>query len=720
MPEVDRLNVKIEADASSLKKETKESVGALQRLVNAFNDVKNRLNKPIELNASQYSAQIAALEQQIADLKSLIDSDWGRQDMGREGVIKVQGQIERLTNQLNNLKKKQDEVNSNWGKGGSSLNGIISKVKRLALSIMGIRSIFSLISKSVNTYLSQNDALRKKLDGIYYAIGSMFAPILEWIVNLFAKIVLYVNAFLKGLGLSGIQFKNIQNSAQKTQKTMRTLISGFDELNTLQKQNEDGSSDNTLTDPFADVKVNQEWIDKLTSLGEKLRPIFEWLRDTLKALFDWVMDHIGLVIGALVAIKAIGLIAKVVELWGKLKIIFDAVKAFVSTAGIGAILKTIGGIGLIIGGLVLSVTQFVDMWKNGWNIIGEILKDLGLALAAIGAILLGAPAAVAGIVAGVVAVLSTLVIVVHEHWDEIVAWTKKLWENLKVVWEQIIATAKEAWTRFSQGIVEIVQTLMSELGVLWEDTKELCRNAWEAIKELANTIWTNIKDVIVQIVQLTKDLLVDIWNATKDAFSNVLNAMKDFASNAWNWIKNTVVNINNAIANSIKSIWNGISNTIKSVVNGIIGFINGMIRGITNGINAVINLLNKFSVDIPDWVPGFGGRHFGFNLRTLSAPQIPTLARGGVLKEPTLAMLGEYSNANNNPEIATPQNLLQDMFDSNNAQLVSSFAQMTQQIISAIEGVDMEVSIGDETIARSAARGNNTYKSMTGRSLITV
>ena len=60
------------------------------------------------------------------------------------------------------------------------------------------------------------------------------------------------------------------------------------------------------------------------------------------------------------------------------------------------------------------------------------------------------------------------------------------------------------------------------------------------------------------------------------------------------------------------------------------------------------------------------------------------------------------------------------MFDSNNAQLVSSFAQMTQQIISAIEGVDMEVSIGDETIARSAARGNNTYKSMTGRSLITV
>lgn len=205
---------------------------------------------------------------------------------------------------------------------------------------------------------------------------------------------------------------------------MRTLISGFDELNTLQKKGEE--SDNTLTDPFADVKVNQEWIDKLTKLGEKLRPIFEWIRETLKNIFDWVLDHIGLVIGALVAIKAIGLIAKVVELWGHLKNIFDAVKAFVSASGLGGILKTIGGIGLIIGGLVLSVTQFVDMWKNGWNIIGEILKDLGIGLMAIGAILLGAPASVAGIVAAIAAVLSTLVIVVHEHWDEIVAWTKDL------------------------------------------------------------------------------------------------------------------------------------------------------------------------------------------------------------------------------------------------------------------------------------------------------
>ena len=51
--------------------------------------------------------------------------------------------------------------------------------KRIAASMIGVRSVFSLISKSMNTYLSQNDALRDKLNSIYYALGSMFAPILE-------------------------------------------------------------------------------------------------------------------------------------------------------------------------------------------------------------------------------------------------------------------------------------------------------------------------------------------------------------------------------------------------------------------------------------------------------------------------------------------------------------------------------------------------------------
>ena len=62
---------------------------------------------------------------------------------------------------------------------------------------------------------------------------------------------------------------------------------------------------------------------------------------------------------------------------------------------------------------------------------------------------------------------------------------------------------------------------------------------------------------------------------------------------------------------------------------------------ITSGLNAVKRALNKISVDIPSWVPGFGGKKFGFNFSMSSAPRIPMLAKGGIAQSETLAHIGE-------------------------------------------------------------------------------
>jgi hypothetical protein len=64
--------------------------------------------------------------------------------------------------------------------------------------------------------------------------------------------------------------------------------------------------------------------------------------------------------------------------------------------------------------------------------------------------------------------------------------------------------------------------------------------------------------------------------------------------------------------------------------------VKGLINGIISLINGAIGAINKIGVDIPDWVPEFGGKRFGFNL-----PKIPKLAEGGIIDKPTLAMVGE-------------------------------------------------------------------------------
>lgn len=72
----------------------------------------------------------------------------------------------------------------------------------------------------------------------------------------------------------------------------------------------------------------------------------------------------------------------------------------------------------------------------------------------------------------------------------------------------------------------------------------------------------------------------------------------------------------------------------------------GFKDGFTSVFSEVITIYNKFAkkmaFDIPDWVPVVGGKEF-------KLPQIPQLAKGGIVNSPTLAMIGE-----DGPEAVVP------------------------------------------------------------------
>lgn len=105
-------------------------------------------------------------------------------------------------------------------------------------------------------------------------------------------------------------------------------------------------------------------------------------------------------------------------------------------------------------------------------------------------------------------------------------------------------------------------------------------------------------------------LLIANFDKVKKVFATVFGKMSEIAKET---------------GATISKIFESIGNTIKGVINGII-----------SGINGAIGALNKIKVDIPDWVPQFGGSTFGLNI-----PKIPMLARGGVVDRATLAMIGE-------------------------------------------------------------------------------
>ena len=119
-----------------------------------------------------------------------------------------------------------------------------------------------------------------------------------------------------------------------------------------------------------------------------------------------------------------------------------------------------------------------------------------------------------------------------------------------------------------------------------------------------------------------------VWQGIKDVFSSVGNWFKDVFTKAWEGVKN-VFSKGGKIFDGIKD---GILNGLKTVINGIITGINKVIAVPFNGLNSALRTIKNVSIA--------GIKPFSW-ISTLSVPQIPQLATGGITTGATLAMIGE-------------------------------------------------------------------------------
>ena len=352
-----------------------------------------------------------------------------------------------------------------------------------------------------------------------------------------------------------------------------------------------------------------------------------------------------------------------------------------------------------------SVVGAVGATTTPFTILKGLVVGVGEGFKALWGILAANPITL--IVAAIALVVAALVHLWNTN-KKFREFLTDFYENhIKPIIEGIKETLTSLWEEHLKPLWE--ELLKPLLGDVWETIKE----TWDLIANLIGEIVQIIAPVVENILQMVAQLVDDIAGyvgGCMDVLKGIIEFITGVFSGDWEkaW---------NGIKDIFKGIWEMMVSLVKTPVNLIIGVINGMIRGVVSGINLVVRAINSIKVDIPDWVPLIGGKHIGFHLSEVTAPQIPTLAKGGVITSPTLAMVGEYAGADNNPEIVTPQHILKETIDASNGEVVSALYQMAQLVIAAINDVDMNVSIGDDVIAQSAKRGNDDYRNRTGKPL---
>lgn len=352
----------------------------MQEVKNAFKGVENK-----KINVNTNNSQIEYVKSQIKEIQYLLK----QADKGFEvgDTLKLEAKLEKLNNQYNKLISNQNKLSVSSSKAttglSKGLDKMTSKIKRFGLSLLSIRSIWSLVSRASSAYLSQDTELANKLQSAWVGLGAILAPIINFITTLILKLVSVINGFVKaltGVDLIAKASAKSMKGAAGSANALKKSLAGFDELTNLDSDAGGGTGGmGGILDPFA--TIDEDWanmMDKIikgtdtfkTNLTKKMRESVEDAKKILKQsgfsdafidMYDLAANgSISVIEGFIDSFKGLLLIVDGILSGDKEKII----EGF-KTLGKGIWEILTGLIQWIVGIIGMLVTEVVDLIVKG-------------------------------------------------------------------------------------------------------------------------------------------------------------------------------------------------------------------------------------------------------------------------------------------------------------------------------------------------------------------
>lgn len=256
-------------------------------------------------------------------------------------------------------------------------------------------------------------------------------------------------------------------------------------------------------------------------------------------------------------------------------------------AAIGPLLIVLGKVISSVGSLIGAVPQII----SGFSKVGSAFS---------GFVGLIAAHPIVAAIAAVIAIIATL-------------WTKCEWfRNLvKSLFEWLMSMT----SKVSGWVVSAFQTISDALTALH--------------KSVSSTI-DKMTTVFKTIVEFLKNAFVQGWTAAFKTIGGTAEALFSTLSSVWTNIKAIFTGIIDFIKNVFTGNWRVAWQNVVDVFGNVFSMIGNLVKAPINAVitllNSAIDGINAIAIEMPNWVPGVGGRRLGFNI-----PNIPMLASGGEL-----------------------------------------------------------------------------------------
>lgn len=225
-------------------------------------------------------------------------------------------------------------------------------------------------------------------------------------------------------------------------------------------------------------------------------------------------------------------------------------------------------------------------------------------------------------------------------------------------WNFIVGVFQSAWTDCLKPIFEQLWIVFGKvcdcIATIWNNwLSPLVNFISDTLGPVFNTVLRNIQSIFETVFRVIGDVVGGILKSFGGLIDFITGVFSGNWEKAWNGIKDF-----------FGGIWDGIWGIIKGFVNLIIDGINLLWTGIYTVVAAIVNTIGG----IADAIGSIFGQEWGWSMPN-EPVLIPHLATGGLVKAPTLAVVGDNAGANSgNPEVIAPLSKLQGMINTSNGE----------------------------------------------------
>lgn len=199
--------------------------------------------------------------------------------------------------------------------------------------------------------------------------------------------------------------------------------------------------------------------------------------------------------------------------------------------------------------------------------------------------------------------------------------------NIKTRVGSIINGLKTIFGTVFNAIGKVVKALATVIAnIFGKKVSSTCSAAGAVItafKAVASAAFNFIAGAIKKAMNIIVPVVKVAFGAIKGAISVAVNTIASIISGVLTVFDGLITFISGAFTGNWRQAWEGVKTIFKGIFDTFAAICKAPINAVIGIINGAISALNKININVPDWVPGLGGKSFGINI-----PTIPMLYRG--------------------------------------------------------------------------------------------